>query len=90
MTPSLHPLHVWLVRKGWTREDLAKAVGVSSALIYLVMTRRRKIGLNSALDISTLTGVPLESLTSDRNMASLRAYLKTQQQPTSSLEVANV
>jgi putative transcriptional regulator len=65
MTNHPHPLEVFRVQAGLTREDVASRVGVSPWTVYAIETGRRQPGVKLTLAMESAIGIPKEDLRPD-------------------------
>lgn len=62
MAQKYRTLADYFKQTGKTQESLAKKLGVKSAYVSMLAAGKRQPGLTLALEISRITGVPVEAL----------------------------
>lgn len=61
---KLNPLKRWLKKSGWTREALARELGMSTVFVIgLANERNTDIRVSTLLTLHQVTEIPLEELT---------------------------
>ena len=61
MRRKKHPLEKTLRERGVTQGALAKELGISGAMLSRIIHGKRRPGIDNALRISKLLGVPMET-----------------------------
>jgi len=60
MIESDHPLRRWRQENGISQTDLADQINVSSGFISMIETGLKGVSLQTAFDLSKITGISME------------------------------